>query len=403
MGEDSPLLIPTERWAKLLPWNPLSSKQVLEYLKFKGYPIPRDRKDRKKETTNDEGLWALIDKLGGKEDLLERVLRCRKINKGIGYLYDTFLGSDGRLHSEFTFLPETGRLSSRRPNLQNQPQGRGGEIEAAVAEAIRSAVIPTPGCTLIEVDWKAIEALLVGFFAGDPDYMQAAKIGVHDIFGSHLLVRKGILAAPKSPYDADIAEWVSWFKSNHGDTRAVAKKRIHAGAYGQGAQNMAKDLGLPVEVVRELDLVFAAMAPRVAKWQNDTRWRAHAEGQLTNPFGYTLNFWNVFEQRKNGTWGLAKEAWKALAFLPQSTGAAMCREAVLDVFAHPLHGKTFWLLVPIHDSLFLECLAGHEAETIKIVRDIMQKPWPELGGLSVEVETKTGRDWGSMKIWKEQK
>lgn len=357
--------------------------------------MPRDRKDRKKETTNDEGLWALIDSLGGREDLLESVLRCRKISKGIGYLYDTFLGQDGRLHSEFTFLPETGRLSSRRPNLQNQPQGRGGEIEAAVAEAIRSAVIPSPGCRLIEIDWKAIEALLVGFFANDPDYMQAAKIGVHDIFGSHLLVRKGVLKEPKSPFDPDIGKWIKWFKAEHGDTRAIAKKRIHAGAYGQGAKNMARDLGLPVEVVRELDLVFAAMAPRVAKWQQDTRLKAHQEGQLTNPFGYSLNFWNVFEQRKNGTWGLAKEAWKALAFLPQSTGAAMCREAVLEVFRHPEHGKRFWLLVPIHDSLFLEAEEGFVAEAIKIVRGIMTRPWTELGGLSVDVEVKTGLNWSA--------
>ena len=290
----SKYLLPTPRWALVEDFQPLSNQQVMEYLCFKGIPIPKHR-TTKKPTTNLESLQKILTKV---DDLvLEKVLEARHLKKAEAYLTDKYVGRDGRIHPLYTTLPKTGRLSSRRPNLQNLPQGRGSDIMEEAVGYIRGSFIADTGYLLCEIDWNAVEALLTGYFAGDADYMEAARKGVHDIFGSHLLYQDGVISAPKTPYDPDLPDWVKWFKTHHDDVRAKAKKRIYAGSYGQGPYNMARDLGIPVAEVRKLDKVFAAMAPKVIAWQESTRRRAHAEGRLVNPFGFDLRFFHVMEKR----------------------------------------------------------------------------------------------------------
>ena len=375
-------------------FSPLSPKQVLAYFKHKGLKPPRHRKT-KKPTTNDEALQEFIRQ---RADLvLEKVLEARHLNKAISYLDDTYLGRDGRLHPRYTYLPKTGRLSSKAPNIMNIPQGRGHDIMREAAQAIRGAMIPDEGFTLIDVDWKAIEAVLVGFFAQDEDYILAAKKGVHDIFASHLLVREGHLKEPWSARDTDLDSKIEWLKKKHKAVRDRAKKRIHAGSYGQGSYNMAKDLGISVAEVKVLDEVFAQMAPKVAKWQDATRRMAHYEGGLTNPFGYSSNFFEVFRKGKNGEWVLGKEASEALAQNPQSTAAAMLRECLLLLGQQ--ESDWFQLLIPTHDSITAQARTDRVADGVDLMSAAMCRPWPELGGLVVDIEIKTGPSMDQLKPW----
>lgn len=383
------------RWARCEPFSPLSNQQVMEYLAYKKYPIPKHR-TTKQPTTNMESLQKMLLKV--EDPVLEGVLEARHLKKAEAYLTDKYVGRDGRIHPLYTTLPQTGRLSSRRPNLQNLPQGRGSEVMKQAVDYIRGSFVADDGYLLAEMDWKAIEALLVGWFAGDESYMEASKKGVHDIFGSHLLFMDGVIPAPKTPWDADLPEWIEWFKEAHKPVRDRAKKRIHAGAYGQGPYNMARDLGIPVAEVKKLDKVFASMAPKVIAWQEGTRRRAHAEGRLTNPFGFTLPFFHVMEKR-DGEWVLGREASECLAFLPQSTGAAMLREVLVDLGDHEEEGDTFQLLIPTHDSITFQVKEAEVSRVIKLVQASMERAWPELNGLSVSTETKVGRRMNEMKVW----
>lgn len=396
-------LVPVSRWALLKPWLPTSPPQVLTYLKAKGYRIPSHRTTRK-PTTNDEGLEVLI-RQHPSDEILPRILLARHLVKAQGYLGENIVGKDDRLHPRYTVLPKTGRLSSKRPNMMNIPQGRKGDIMKEVAEKIREAIIPSEGYELGEFDWRAIEALLTGFFAGDPDFMLAAKIGVHDIFASHILSKRGIIPAPKSARDPDVlsGEWAKWLKGNHDFIRAMAKKRIYAGSYGQGAYNMARDLQCSVREVKELDEVFAQMAPKVIKWQSDTRMRAHAEGRLENPFSYVMTFFEVYRKayKDDGSfvWVPGKEANEALAFLPQSTCAAMLRDTLVTLGNDSEEGTAFRLLVPTHDSISFEIKLGERDRIMQKVQGLMTRPWAELNGLSVDVEGKVGMSFRDMKGW----
>jgi DNA polymerase I-like protein with 3'-5' exonuclease and polymerase domains len=54
------------------------------------------------------------------------------------------------------------------------------------------------------------------------------------------------------------------------------------------------------------------------------------------------------------------------------------------------------LLVPIHDAILLQCFPDRVEEVLSFVRGVMERKWPELGGLSIQVSVKKGLSWGEM-------
>jgi len=376
------------RWAKPQPFNPSSPKQVLAYLHLKGYKVPKDRKTRK-ETTNDEALSTILR--NNRDELLDLVLEARGLRKALGYLLDTALGSDGRFHPIYTFRPETGRLSSVRPNMQNVPKGG---VDAELARAIRSCIVPSrPGKVLLECDWKAMEAVLTGYFAGDPEYIAASQKDSHSWFAGYLLQAQGVIKEVPSPTKDTFMDFASWVKKEHKALRALAKKVNLATGYGMRAPLLASTLHCTTAEAKRYLEIKAKMAPKLEAWKDATWREAHAKGFLETPFGYVNYFWDVLHI-KNGKASLGKEANAALAFRPQSSGASMLREVMLDLAKYD--GDLFDFLVPIHDAILVECDVDLVGEAKNVICSSMGRAWPELGGLVIEADATAGERWSDM-------
>ena len=379
------------RWAQQLPFNPVSPKQVLEYLKFKKYKIPKDRKT-KKPTTNDDALRVLLR--NHSDPLLEKVLEARALGKALGYLKDTAVGSDGCFHPIYTFRPETGRLSSVRPNMQNVPNGG---VEDEVARAIRSCVVPSRhGRVLVECDWRAMEAVLTGWFAGDDDYIAASKKDSHSWYAGYLLLDEGKLKEVPNPKSEGFMDFAHWVKKEHKQTRALAKRINLATGYNMRWPLLASTMHCSAEKAKRFLALKDEMAPKLAAWKKATWLEAHRKGYLETPFGYVNYFWDVLvpSKKKPGTFTLGKEANASLAFRPQSSGAAMLRETMLALEAYD--GSLFDYLVPIHDAILVECDSSDAARVAEIITRAMGRKWEELGGLVIEATHKVGENWGSM-------
>lgn len=376
------------RWAKQLPFNPVSPPQVLDYLTFRGYKIPKDRKTRK-PTTNDEALSTILR--NNVDPLLEVVLEARGLKKALGYLLDTAVGADTKFHPIYTFRPETGRLSSVRPNMQNQPKGG---VDAELARAIRSCIVPSrSGRVLLECDWKAMEAVLTGYFANDPEYIAASQKDSHSWFAGYLLLDRGIIKEVPSPTEEKFMEFASWVKHEFKEVRALAKKVNLATGYGMRAPLLASTLHCTTtEAKRYLDLKDV-MAPKLKAWKEATWREAHAKGYLETPFGYVNYFWDVLKI-KDGKATLGKEANASLAFRPQSSGAAMLRETMLALDQYD--GELFDFLVPIHDAILVECDEGVVEKAKDVICSAMGRAWPELGGLVIEADATAGYRWSDM-------
>lgn len=148
-----------------------------------------------------------------------------------------------------------------------------------------------------------------------------------------------------------------------------------------------------VDILRAKD----ASAPLVARWQKGILAQAHKAGYLENPFGYRRAFWHVFEKNKDGSLNPhGGEANKVLAFLPQSTAAGMLRESLIRVADLQRELGCFWMLVPIHDAILLEVREDQVVGVQARVKEVMEREWPELNGLSIKVDVKTGLNWGEM-------
>lgn len=383
------------RWARLDDFLPTSSQQVKEYCERKRYKIPKDRKT-KKATTGKEALETLIRR--HRDPVLELVVESRHLRKAAGYLDDARLGRDGRFHPTYTFSPDTGRLASINPNFQNQPKHG---VDEELAAAIRETIVPSPGFVLVELDWRNVEAVLTGWFADDQDYIWLSQQDSHAYFASYLLHYWG---KRKEPLRLDMDKQfllseLKAIKRNHEAERYLAKRVNLATGYGMGPKHLSELVRCSwSEAVAFLKLK-EEMAPKVSAWHTTVRRLAHRQGYLETPFLYRRAFFDVFRKDpKTGEIILGDEANKALAFLPQGTAAAMLRETIIDVHELQLSGRVgeFHALVPIHDALLLEVRQDCSAAVSAAVKALMEKQWPELGGLSIAVEVKQGLNWSQM-------
>jgi len=308
-----------------------------------------------------------------------------------------------------THNPSTLRLSSQNPNVQVWPRGATPE-----AKLVKRLVVAKPGYRLCESDFSAIEAVLVGYFAGSANYIRLAKLGIHDYVLSHMLHRAGTINAPAdlTLSDADLRAFYADLKKRYNGVRDVAKRVVHMSNYGGTPQrmNQANPESFPtVKAARELQAMYFDICPEVKVWQEHTVAMADKHGYLRNPFGYLHRFWQVrgWKRDPDGRWvaSWGEDAKRALAFLPQSTASGLLKEALLRL-RHTAVAP--YLRLQVHDSLLCEIPEDEVDEICRLLQEELEKPsaylpldpaWGMGDYLSIGTETKTGPNWGEMEIW----
>jgi hypothetical protein len=127
-----------------------------------------------------------------------------------------------------------------------------------------------------------------------------------------------------------------------------------------------------------------------------------------NPFGYVHHFYNVLDWEKiNGEWYSSKgeDAKRLVSFLPQSTAAAIIKQAAKRLYYdyNDTIGHTLRLL--IHDSVLGESREDSIQQCLELSQQVMESPIPELPldptwnmgeFLTINTEAKVGRSWGEM-------
>jgi uracil-DNA glycosylase family 4 len=409
--------MPVERWARKLPFTP-SNQQLQRYANYLNHKLIVKGGSI---TFDDEALGRQIKRYPG-DPLYPLVRDFRELDKIVGTNIGVFneetglweggmpVGSDNKVHTTYNYNPSTWRLGSQGPNLQNIP------ARGDLAKLVRSLFIPEPGCYIVEVDYSAIEAVLVGYFANDPTYVRMAKLGIHDFFNAHVLYRDGKIGelVSTSWSDADLKAFFADLKRRFKPEREVAKRVVHGGNYGMTPQMMMMQYPVEFPSIAAAKLAQGAyfeVFPSIPRWQNQTIELASRQGYLRSPFGNVHKFWKCYNwsrtwdnQKNDWTWERewADDAKRALAFLPQSTGAGIIKEAMLALPEEILQH----LRLQIHDSLLChfpipewESLTAKLKETM--MRPIPEMPLPpewEMGPyLSIGVEAKLGREsWAVM-------
>lgn len=78
---------------------------------------------------------------------------------------------DGRVRTNFNQVVSTGRVSSKKPNMQNIP------AKESVGTHYRNAFVYDPGWVFVDSDFISQELVLIAFTSKDPVWMEAIRLG----------------------------------------------------------------------------------------------------------------------------------------------------------------------------------------------------------------------------------
>ena len=403
------------RWCRLESWNPNSTQQVLEYIKWRGHKVPVVKADDR-ETSDKKSLQRLARQTG--DPLYRQIVDFRELTKMGSSFVDTWQpGPDGRVHPQFWVSTAVLQLTSRSPNALQIPTPKGDSVKDTLAAKFRDMIVAPPGRRVVEFDMCAFHAQTLALNAGDPTYLWAAKHDIHSFVTAHMLklperhqMTKMLHdTAAKGRIDPDLLAMLGRIKKAHKDVRNRQAKAAGLGIqFGLGVRKLYEmndehfaNVGEAGNVLAVIKVLF----PRIFKWQDEIRKEAHLRRMLRNHFGVIRYFWNVMK------WNQYRQFWEAsgqdsesaIAFLPSSDAHCMMAEARIALDDAGWLERA-WLCNAIHDSMVFMPLECDLDEFLPVCQSAMARKFTQMShpvvapdGFSVEVEAKLGTTMADMK------
>ena len=246
---------------------------------------------------------------------------------------------NGRIHGDFIQIgAETGRFSSRNPNLQNVPAPH-----TAHGKAIRNLFVAPPGHKLVVADYSQIEPRVIASFSEDP-IMMDNYINGKDIY------------------------------TTVGDTMGVDRKAgkvlVLAMAYGVGPDKIASQIGCTKTEARDLLDRFASEFSSISKY----RAKVIGSTKMAKPVPCVKTitgrrrYLPEIMSRDNGFRAGAERQ----AFNTKIQGSAADIIKIAMVRAHTMIPKQSKIILTVHDELVLTTPAEMAEETAEKLREAME-------------------------------
>lgn len=233
----------------------------------------------------------------------------------------------------------------------------------ALAKNCKRMFVAPEGFTFVARDFSGIEAVLVGALAGSARFTRLAKLGVHDYFMAHgILKPRGLISSADLPdlswSDDDLKACFKVnkerFKGDDGplSPRQVAKRTIYLSSYLGTPGKMNEEFPESFPTKKDAAITqgtFFELFPEITRWHMTTcravdgdreaqaavlkmsYGAVHAHpGYIRAPSGFIHRFYRVFDWKKvAGKWepSYGDDAKRLIAFLPQHTAAFIGKEA----------------------------------------------------------------------------
>ncbi|CAK4855963.1 unnamed protein product [Aphanomyces euteiches] len=304
--------------------------------------------------------------------------------------------ANGRVHGALNLNTDTGRLSSRKPNLQNQPAMDKDRYK------IRDGFTAPPGKLLVVADYSQLELRLLAHvtqcqsmieaFRAGGDFHSRTAMGMYDYVekavreGKVLLEWDSSQGKPPVPLLKD----------------AFAKERKHAKilnfsiAYGKTPFGLAKDFNVSrKEAAATLERWYSDR-PEVKRWQDQAI-------QTARLFGYTRTLMGRYRMLPDATTtskSFSKQkakshAERAAINTPiQGAAADVVMRAMLNIHRNARLRELGWEMVcQIHDEIILEGPAEHAKEACELTVNLMENPFEAPLSVRLEVDAKVEASW----------
>jgi DNA polymerase-1 len=309
---------------------------------------------------------------------------------------------NGRVHCSLNLNTETGRLSARRPNLQNQPA-----LEKDLYK-IRDAFTCEPGNLLIVADYGQLELRLLAHITNCRSMIDAFESG--GCFHSRTAV--GMFEHVREAVDKGevLLEWdyskgappAPLVKDTYGSERRKAKTLNFSIAYGKTPHGLSKDWGVSVKEAEELLEAWYADRPEVKTWQQRVIKEAKRTGSTRTLMGRYRKLNDITSPRP----GPRGHSERAAINTPIQGGAAdIVMLAMNKINRSPLLAKLgFKLLLQVHDEVIVEGPEEHVEEALLEVVRCMEEPWDYSIGagldslkVHLDVDAKHAKTWYAAK------
>lgn len=297
-----------------------------------------------------------------------------------------------RIHCSLNINTETGRLSSRRPNLQNQPSLDKDKYK------IRVAFEASPGNKLIIADYGQLElrilahmtnckAMLEAFEKGG-DFHSRTALTMFDYIQKDVDEGKVLMEWDTSKGKAP----VPLLKEKYAAERKKAKTMNFSIAYGKSAYGFSKDWGCSLEEAQATLDAWYKERKEVKTWQEKVKKTAVEKGWTITLAGRYRSLVKYFEG-KNKMHIMA--GLRAAINTPIQGGAAdIMVGAMIKIFRDQSIKKRGWRMIhQIHDEIILEGPEEHAKEVFAKVTKLMEHPLDNDLRVALEVDAKICNNW----------
>ena len=352
-------------WAEAgVEFNINSPKQLGEVL-FERLQLPAGKKTRTGWSTNAD----ILEKLRDKHPIVRDVLEYRELTKLKSTYTDGLLktiGPDGRIHTTFQMtVTDTGRLSSREPNLQNIP------IRRELGSGIRRMFVAGPGNVLVDADYSQIELRLLAHMSGD-ETMKNAFLTGEDI---HAVTASQVFGIPVAEVDAK--------------RRSQAKAVNFGIVYGISAFSLSQDIGVaPNEAKIYID-TYMEKYHGVREYMAETIARGKEQGYVQTLFGRR----RYLPELTASNFNVRSFGERVARNMPiQGTAADVMKLAMIRVYDRLKRElPEAKLLLQVHDELIVECPEALAERAAVILKEEMEAAvnW----SVPLTADTGIGKSW----------
>lgn len=326
-------------------FNINSPKQLGEVL-FERLGLPTEKKNHRGWSTNADVLERLRDK----HPIVGQVLEYRELTKLKSTYTDGLMktiGPDGRIHTTFQMTAtDTGRLSSRDPNLQNIP------IRRQLGSGIRRMFVAGPGNVLVDADYSQIELRILANISGD-ETMTSAFLSGEDI---HAVTASQVFGVPLEQVTSQL--------------RSQAKAVNFGIVYGISAFSLADDIGVSTAEAKIYIDTYMEKYHGVREYMESVIQQGTEQGYVSTLFGRR----RYMPELKASNFNVRSFGQRVARNMPiQGTAADIIKLAMIRVYNRlKKELPQARLLLQVHDELIVECPADMAEQAAVILDEEME-------------------------------
>ena len=215
-------------------------------------------------------------KYANKFDMIKTYIRYKeymKIYSSYGEKFIDSLRSDGKVHTTFNQILDTGRVSSSKPNMQQIPADN----------SFRNCFIAPEGWKYVSADYSSQELNVIAFGSQDPVWLQALKDG-QDLHSTCADLVYGQLWKDTAEDDCDYMKSKAKCNCKEHKRLRTNVKTINFGlAYGMGAKKLADTLQIDKKDAEQLIEDYFTAFPAIQGFLDKL-------GNFGKQFGYIKTF-----------------------------------------------------------------------------------------------------------------